>query len=138
MWAKGLLAVAALLASGCDLGDPGVITNTTPFYQRGYELPLEQAPKFVEETRRFAEQRGIRLLVSTRHFQEGEFAVTLITEDMNILVNNVAKNDVAWVSAIARGNPGAEDRELLREYLASISLGDATDDTHPPLVFPSG
>lgn len=138
MWRKHLSALLAVLVVGCHKDESGVITNKAPFYQQGYILPLSDGPKIVTETRGFAKERGLKLLVSTHHFKNGEFSVTLITDDMNIILDNVAKGDKAWLSAVARHEPTAEDKMLLNEYRSFIGLGTPIGDRHPPLVPPAG
>jgi hypothetical protein len=123
--------------SGCGPDESGVITNKAPFYSHTFQLPLRDGPKIVEETREFARKKGIKLLVSTQHFRGGEFKTTLITDDLNIINGNVATDDEAWVTAIARGDPTERDRVLLDEYLRSVSLGPATGERQPEIIPPT-
>jgi hypothetical protein len=138
MTKRHVWALVAILVAGCNQDESGVIANKAPFFQKGYNLPLNEAPKVVAQTREFAEKRGIKLLVSTQHFRDGEFSTTLVTKDMNIILNNVAMGDNAWLTAIARDDPSNENKALLNQYIGSIGLGPATGDKRPPLVPPSG
>ena len=133
---RHLCALAAVLITGCGPDESGVITNKAPFYSQTFHLPFSNRPKVLAETREFARRRGIKLLVSTQHFREGEFTTTLITDNLNIGNDNVAIGDKAWVTAIARGDPTSEDRALLDEYLRSVSLGPPTGERQPEIIPP--
>lgn len=133
---KYLWGFLGLLMVGCDQDQSGVITNREPFYQRGYELPLAEAPQTLSRIKNFAKANNIQLLVSTKHFRDGEFSATLIGNETNVTVDNVAKGDVAWVSAVSRHTPTKADMVSLNRYLSAIKLGPATKDQRPPLKSP--
>ena len=132
-----LCALAAILMTGCGPDESGVITNKAPFYSQTFHLPLRDGPKIVAETREFARRRGIKLLVATQHFREGEFTTLLITDNLNIGNGNVATDNRAWVTAVARGDPTDRDRALINEYLRFVSLGPPTGERQPEIILPN-
>ena len=79
-----------------------MIANKAPFFQKGYNLSLNEAPMVVAQTTEFAEKRGIKLLVSRQHFRDGEFSTTLVTKDMNIILITGEWATMFWLAAIAR------------------------------------
>ena len=110
------------LVAGCQESDSGVITNKTPFFYQQVYLPLNQSERIIEETKEFATQNKLKVLVSRQHLGEGEFAVTLINDRLNITTNNVAKGDMAVVGAISRDIPNGQDKDLLDRYMRTMDF----------------
>jgi hypothetical protein len=120
-----LPAILAILLVGCSQAEDGLIYNKAPFFDQSYNLPADKFSRIVAEAREFGAGRGLKVMVSAKHFHEGEFVVTLIRPGLNISATNVASGNRLWVTAIARDEPTADDKKLLRDYLARLRNNSA-------------
>lgn len=132
---KCVWPLMAVTLSACNQ-DEGFINNKSPFFQHGYVMPKKNALETLDKIKKFAIQNKLSTKYSEKHFKSWEFSITIIGKNINISIDNVAKGDVAWISAVSRYDANEQDKELLYRLTSSVGLIKPIGGNKPPLISP--